>query len=302
MNNNPTDPDRISNLNTNEINEAIRKKSDSGVPTVLFVGFIGFLGMLCSIVGAICYYYSMGINPIVDWLADYARFIGLAITALVFIMLAASIIFYLVQWRWKAVLCSVILFMVPLFSLAVIMPSMGRISPKYFREECGKHLQEIGLVLDSYGKQHEGQYPGLDWCDILLKDDKIRPRGILCRGVYVNSIEGICSYALNEQVVGKNKSDMPADIVILFETDAEAKDPQYSMTEARRKILRGTSVERYFRDGRIKEGQWNQVGGVEIVSCSHHAGVGSNILFADGHVEFVRKKDIPNLRWKPEGN
>jgi len=113
--------------------------------------------------------------------------------------------------------------------------------------------------------------------------------------------EGVSAYALNDQVVGKKRSELPTDIVVLFETDAEIKDPQYSMTEVRREILEDRDVESYQTD-RIKEGQWNQVGGVDIVSCTHHAGLGSNILFADGHVEFVRKKDIPNLRWKPEGN
>jgi len=45
---------------------------------------------------------------------------------------------------------------------------------------------------------------------------------------------------------------------------------------------------------------WNQSGGPEILSTRNHAGDGCNILYVDGHVEFVRTKDINNLKWTPD--
>ena len=89
-------------------------------------------------------------------------------------------------------------------------------------------------------------------------------------------------------------SEIPPDTVVLFETDFAGENPE--------KIIkaRDRASGRYLDSGRLlREGAWNQVGGLEIVTCSHHAGLGCNILFADGRVEFVRKKDLPNLRWEP---
>ena len=43
---------------------------------------------------------------------------------------------------------------------------------------------------------------------------------------------------------------------------------------------------------------WNQAGGQEILSTKHHEGRGSNILFVDGHVEFIGAEKVPLLRWK----
>jgi len=44
---------------------------------------------------------------------------------------------------------------------------------------------------------------------------------------------------------------------------------------------------------------WNQVGGVDDVVTDRHGenNPGANIAFADGHVEFIKSEDIPNLRW-----
>ena len=45
---------------------------------------------------------------------------------------------------------------------------------------------------------------------------------------------------------------------------------------------------------------WNQSGGRELLTTDNHCGEGCSILFADGHVQFVRTQDINDLRWTPE--
>ncbi len=42
---------------------------------------------------------------------------------------------------------------------------------------------------------------------------------------------------------------------------------------------------------------WNQAGGIELLTTENHRGEGCNVLFVDGHVEFVKPEDIPKLRW-----
>ncbi|GAH34158.1 unnamed protein product, partial [marine sediment metagenome] len=81
-----------------------------------------------------------------------------------------------------------------------------------------------------------------------------------------------CSYAINPNC----EPNSPPDMVLLFET----------------------------------KGGWNQHGGTEIVSTENHPYerdsfwgykiTGCNILFNDGHVEFVRLEQIGDLKWEVE--
>ena len=74
--------------------------------------------------------------------------------------------------------------------------------------------------------------------------------------------EGRCHYAINPNV----EPNSPPDIVLLFET----------------------------------KGGWNQYGGPELLAPENHTGKGCNILFNSGSIKFVRKKDFPKLKWKPD--
>ena len=70
---------------------------------------------------------------------------------------------------------------------------------------------------------------------------------------------GRSHYAMNPNC----RPDSPADTVLLFES---------------------------------KEG-WNQFGGAELITTERHEGAGSNILFNDLHVSFVRTKELGELNW-----
>ena len=47
----------------------------------------------------------------------------------------------------------------------------------------------------------------------------------------------------------------------------------------------------------VYKDRWNQVGGPEILTTDNHKGEGANILFNDGHVDFVKQKDFDKLNW-----
>jgi prepilin-type processing-associated H-X9-DG protein len=70
---------------------------------------------------------------------------------------------------------------------------------------------------------------------------------------------GPCNYAMNPNC----EPNSPEDVVLLFET----------------------------------KGGWNQCGGPEILTTGNHYGR-CNILFNDGHVEYVGVKRIGELKWK----
>ena len=74
--------------------------------------------------------------------------------------------------------------------------------------------------------------------------------------------KGPCHYAINPNC----KQSSPKDIVLLFET----------------------------------KGGWNQYGGPEILTFENHEGKGCNVLFNDGHTEFVTPELIGELKWKIE--
>lgn len=73
-----------------------------------------------------------------------------------------------------------------------------------------------------------------------------------------------CNYAINPNCT----PDSPPDTVLVFETKTS----------------------------------WNQFGGIELLNLDNHYRQGSNILFNDGHVEFVKPKGIEELKWKIEDN
>ncbi|MBN2133239.1 MAG: hypothetical protein JW741_27315 [Sedimentisphaerales bacterium] len=47
---------------------------------------------------------------------------------------------------------------------------------------------------------------------------------------------------------------------------------------------------------------WNQSGGVELLTTENHGGQGCNVVFVDGHVEFVKADEIVGLQWVDETN
>lgn len=194
-----------------------------------------------------------------------------------------------------AELLVVIGILVLLFAMWIVLRSVKK---NTFGLICAANLRNLGEAMQQYANDYGDQYPTPDkWCDSLIGYTGVKKKHFFCKstedGSYstrepideanfapeavfhyeYNDVEGQhlyvysvkwCHYAINPNA----KPSSPGDMVLLFET----------------------------RHG------WNQFGGPEILSHENHLELeghkGCNILFNNGHVEFVKPKQFEKLKWK----
>ena len=114
-----------------------------------------------------------------------------------------------------------------------------------------------------YASEYDNKYPIADkWCDVLLQRGWAREASFVCKGAFKKGNKEPCHYAINPNA----EPNSPGDMVLLFET----------------------------------KGGWNQFGGPEILTTENHKGEWCNILFNDGHVEFVNTEQLGELNWDVE--
>ncbi|MHC4616538.1 MAG: DUF4190 domain-containing protein [Planctomycetota bacterium] len=131
------------------------------------------------------------------------------------------------------------------------------------RNVCGTNLKGLQTALSNYAREYDGTYPPADkWCDMLIQYCKVTPEQFVCK--HGDTVPGESSYAMNKNVGGRKASELPEDVVVLFETD----------------------------------GGWNQCGGAEMLTTENHNGKGCNILFNDGSVRFLKAEELGGLKWK----
>ena len=128
------------------------------------------------------------------------------------------------------------------------------------RIKCIANLRALGVTLYIYAQDNSNSYPTPEKWCDLF----VKKYG----DHYDKSFrcpggkEGMCNYAMNPSC----DPNMPEDIVLLFES---------------------------------KSG-WNQFGGPEILTLENHNGKGCNVLFNDGHREFVETERLGELNWDVE--
>lgn len=143
--------------------------------------------------------------------------------------------------------------------MGIMMPTLVRVKQITFRQVCQTNLKELGKLMLIYAGDYDEKYPTPSkWCDLLVEYAKITKNSFRCPG----APDGPCNYAMNKNIEEFGK-DAPPDMVLLFETSPG----------------------------------WNQAGGPEILTTENHQGEGCNILFADGHVEFVKTENLNDLKW-----
>lgn len=121
------------------------------------------------------------------------------------------------------------------------------------------------MAMFIYADDYDDQYPMAEkWCDLLIAHCEVGPRQLVCKGS--DAKMGESSYAFNKNLIDKKPTEVPPDVVVLFET----------------------------------KGGWNQFGGPELVTFENHEGKGCNILFNDLHVEFVKPERLEELKWDVE--
>ena len=165
--------------------------------------------------------------------------------------------------------------LVLLMPMAILLPALGRARSMAQRAACMSNLKQLGISTMMYAQNNKGQYPTADkWCDLLEPYYKNNSNVLICPATkksmcgYAKTIDpnakNQCSYAINPNA--KLDCRFPAKTVLLFESNPG----------------------------------WNQSGGPELSTTPNHGGKGCNVLFCDGHVEFVRAEDINNLQWTAE--
>jgi len=147
--------------------------------------------------------------------------------------------------------------------MGIMMPALARVKQVSFRMVCATNMSALGKAMLIYAGTHNDMFPTPSkWCDLLIEHAEV-PKSFICKGASAGS----CNYAMNKNIE-KVGIFAPPDMVLLFES---------------------------------KPG-WNQAGGPEILTTDNHWGTGCNVLFVDGHVEFVKTKDLKNLKWTTREN
>lgn len=186
--------------------------------------------------------------------------------------------------------------------IAIAVPPLGKVHPIAKRIVCGTNLKGLDTALTVYANDYDDQLPPEDWCDLLILKADVSPKSFICPAS--EEVEGECSYAMNRFVAGEKLDELPNNLVLLFETSIGlAEGPRTTPVQERRHydFLSG-SGRWYFENHQVHKDRWNQYGGAGDVLVRHDESkpAGANILFADGHTEFVPEEKIAGLKWTME--
>jgi prepilin-type processing-associated H-X9-DG protein len=167
-----------------------------------------------------------------------------------------------------------------------------------YRDACASNLSGLGKSLQMYAATHHDKLPvASKWCDLLVTYADTSTGQFCC--LAYEPCHGESAYALNKFVADANLTQLPPNVVLVFETDL-GRDPNNKATNRQIDFIDDANNNPVLiRSASLDKLRWNQFGGPEILTASHHRGKGANILFADGHVEFVPVEKFPTLRWKP---
>lgn len=209
-----------------------------------------------------------GIFAILAFISLFSGFLsGDFITGIVFALVFSSIAFVLgiialvvilfsskqlkgLVWAIAAILFSGV------FLSFELLPGLYRVRETREMDSCRSNLEQLGIALIGYAKDHDGRLPtSTRWCDLLMEyDKKISKSTFKCPA----GKREVCHYAFNKSLDGLSLDDIPDNVAILFEA----------------------------------EGDWNLAGGIELVKKRHGDGLLFNVLFSDGHVIPCRKENF----------
>ena len=191
-----------------------------------------------------------------------------------------------------------ILLMVSVVFLAIciFMPPRPP-NKKNYQMICGTNLHMLGKTMMLYASDNNDRYPTAEkWCDLLIQYLDRTPRQFICRGSDV--VKGESSYAFNKNLAGKKVSEVPGDVVVLFETNFGKTPVGRGGFIGERDYNKALGISDPNRE--VYKLRWNQVGGPEILTTDNHKGKGCWVSFNDSHVEFVKTEKLKDLKWKPE--
>jgi prepilin-type processing-associated H-X9-DG protein len=164
------------------------------------------------------------------------------------------------------VIPAVSIFLLVPIQLAILMPALGKVRCLAQRQLCGTNLSGLGKAMMVYANDYNDTYPSADkWCDLLVEKADVPKQSFSCPSnkAKVN----MSYYVFNVNAVGKKASELPPDMVLIFETNTPG---------------------------------WNMVGGKELISTQNHQGEGCNILYADGYCKYEWDPNSASIRWTVE--
>lgn len=148
------------------------------------------------------------------------------------------------------------------FLAAMLMPMIGKIEPMARRLVCATNLRTLSTAVQEYSYDYDDFPTGDKWCDLLQEHAELSSIIFHCKA----APEGTYCYGFNSNLLEEHSLDgKDLDLVMMFEI----------------------------------QGGRNVTGGPELLYIGRHEDEGCNIAYVDGHVEFIRMKDLPNLKWKP---
>jgi hypothetical protein len=155
---------------------------------------------------------------------------------------------------------------------------------------CGTNVKGFGTALRVYAFEYNNKYPTENWCDLLVMQADVPPKKFMC--FESDCVKGESSYALN-LAAAQAGINAPHNMVVVFETSTGRSGERETLPNGRKfqTVLKDMKIGEVYKD------RWNQIGGPELLTLDHHNGQGAWFLFADGHSDFVKADDLPELQW-----
>jgi prepilin-type processing-associated H-X9-DG protein len=181
------------------------------------------------------------------------------------------------QWLYKSMAIAGI--SIPLLAPALLLPIADRNRYIAKQKVCSQHIRELGIAALMYAEDqsnHNFPSPPDKWCDLLWKYH-INEKNYICP----SAKSGKCHYSINPKAKRPLRSYITVD------------EHGISWIDVNTQRAFPSNVVLFFES---KEG-WNQCGGLELLTTENHRGKGCNVVFCDGHVEFVNTENINNLQW-----
>lgn len=145
--------------------------------------------------------------------------------------------------------------------MGILMPALTRTRQNALRVACGANISNIGKAILIYANDYDAFPTSSKWCDLLIEHSELDPSLFCCPGAQFGQVR--CSYAMNKNLENFDTSNVPPEMVAIFETNPG----------------------------------WNQAGGPELLTTENHQGKGCYVVYVDCRVEFVKTQDLDKLKW-----
>jgi prepilin-type processing-associated H-X9-DG protein len=144
---------------------------------------------------------------------------------------------------------------------AMVLPAISKAKENALQTVCIQNMHGLGKAMHSYANDYDDKFPTqTKWCDLLIKYAEVPPKRFRCKGA---PQQDRCNYTMNKNLENVDRESASPDMVLVFESSPG----------------------------------WNQSGGPELLTTDNHRGDGCNVLFVDGHVKFIEKQNLDELKW-----